>query len=806
MRLRSHQYGIPAILVATLVAVSPFLFGLPRGTGVPVLRPSEAVQLLVTGGATLIAMVMATRGRRWRLVPTAVDGWLLAMAAAASIVPILWLAARGGSIGGDEILAVFPFVKYAALFVLVRLSVRTADEVRLVVGAALSAAAGIAVIAVAQALGVGPVVDLIGRFFVSSTEDVVDGGRATTTIGSSIATGAYLSIATGVALAAAFTTGRRRWYPVVGLLALGALASGQAGTAIGLVVIVAAVAVLSGRGRQVALCSIPAGALATIGLWPIVAARLADVDQASGLPESWLIRWNNLASLYWPDLRAGGWLLGVSPDATVTPPDVWREIVYLESGYLWLLWVGGVPLLVAAVGFLASAWFATSVDRTAGPVEVAIGHGARAAVVMVTLLTVIDPHLTLRAGADLFYVLIALALARTSPVVAEAMTPLRWRSLLGSVGPVPAAARARLHLAEGQADSYSSDRAPETVLDLSVVADGRTVSSGQLILHRVGVDLHGQLAPGRVEGTKRTAAEVTVSPEGWEQVLLGRAAVLCADSLRLSSLRLPVDPNPVSGSELKRLAHLVETTEIERHTRASISDRAASVGKPAETAAGVDDRDSDAPRPAVRLTTGHDIPAWKRAVDLAIVSVASLPVLPLAFGCGWLVRRSGPGPVLFRQVRIGTGGLPFQIYKFRTMHVGNDDRAAREQNRKELLEGAEAAKDETDGRITPIGRWLRRLSLDELPQLLNIVRGEMSLVGPRPSLLWETELFEPSRRRRLVARPGLTGPWQVGGRADVSMAEMLEIDLDYVESMSLAEDLRCLAGTASSVLAARGAR
>jgi len=170
------------------------------------------------------------------------------------------------------------------------------------------------------------------------------------------------------------------------------------------------------------------------------------------------------------------------------------------------------------------------------------------------------------------------------------------------------------------------------------------------------------------------------------------------------------------------------------------------------------------------------------------------------------VKRSSPGPVFFRQLRIGSGGLPFQMYKFRTMYLDNDDSAHREQNRLELLGRADAVKEAGDPRVTGVGRWLRRLSLDELPQLLNIMRGEMSAVGPRPSLIWEVELFEPSKRRRLDARPGLTGLWQVNGRADVSMGEMLELDLEYLDTISPRVDLRCLVGTAKSIMYGSGAR
>ena len=188
-----------------------------------------------------------------------------------------------------------------------------------------------------------------------------------------------------------------------------------------------------------------------------------------------------------------------------------------------------------------------------------------------------------------------------------------------------------------------------------------------------------------------------------------------------------------------------------------------------------------------------------------MTAVVSLVALPVAVVCAALVRRSGPGPVIFRQLRVGAAGLPFQMWKFRTMHVGNDDRAHREQNQRELLGVAAGEKPADDRRVTPVGRWLRRLSLDELPQLVNVVRGEMSLVGPRPSLLWEVELYASPARRRLHVRPGVTGLWQTGGRGDVSMLQMLELDLDYVDSVSAGVDLRCLVATARSVVAGEGA-
>jgi len=203
---------------------------------------------------------------------------------------------------------------------------------------------------------------------------------------------------------------------------------------------------------------------------------------------------------------------------------------------------------------------------------------------------------------------------------------------------------------------------------------------------------------------------------------------------------------------------------------------------------------------------GQGIPRTKRALDLALATLAlvvSAPVMLIAAG---LVRLSSPGPVLFRQVRIGRGERPFTMLKLRTMYVDSDERASREFNTCELLGEAEPDSDgvfklENDPRIVPVGRFLRRYSIDELPQLLNVLRGEMSLVGPRPSLPWEVELYSPEQRRRHECLPGLTGLWQVSGRNRLSMPQMLSLDLEYVERRSLRLDLWILWRTLPAVLA-----
>ena len=176
---------------------------------------------------------------------------------------------------------------------------------------------------------------------------------------------------------------------------------------------------------------------------------------------------------------------------------------------------------------------------------------------------------------------------------------------------------------------------------------------------------------------------------------------------------------------------------------------------------------------------------------------------PLLLVTTLAIKLTSRGPVLFRQERVGLHREPFTIYKFRTMYTDNDDSEQRRLMREQLT--AETPPDggkpgiyklAHDPRITPVGRILRQLSIDELPQLLNVVRGEMSLVGPRPYVPWEADLFPPQVERRFSVRPGMTGLWQVSGRSTVDYRTALEIDVHYAIHKSLWLDLRILARTA----------
>ena len=182
----------------------------------------------------------------------------------------------------------------------------------------------------------------------------------------------------------------------------------------------------------------------------------------------------------------------------------------------------------------------------------------------------------------------------------------------------------------------------------------------------------------------------------------------------------------------------------------------------------------------------------KRALDLAIALPLAVALTPVMAAIALWIRRDSPGPALFRQQRVGYAGRPFALLKFRTMVVGAERM------------GAGLAIVEGDSRITAAGARLRHLSLDELPQLWNIVRGDMSLVGPRPTVASQVELYDERQRRRLLARPGLTGLAQVSGRNAIPWSERIEIDIAYVERWSMRRDLAILARTALVVLRREG--
>lgn len=223
-----------------------------------------------------------------------------------------------------------------------------------------------------------------------------------------------------------------------------------------------------------------------------------------------------------------------------------------------------------------------------------------------------------------------------------------------------------------------------------------------------------------------------------------------------------------------------------------------------------------------RVRTGADCePAWsvswesaipvqpvnyaaaKRLLDIVLSLLGLLVTFPVFLVVGILVKLTSPGPVLFKQKRVGVGGKEFLCYKFRSMRVDA------EELRKELLHLNETTgpifKIREDPRHTPIGRIIRKYSLDELPQLFNVLQGDMSMVGPRPPIPQEVAHYDAHTRRRLSVKPGLTCIWQVSGRSNIGFEQWVELDLHYIDTMSFWGDVVLIARTVPAVITARGA-
>ncbi len=212
----------------------------------------------------------------------------------------------------------------------------------------------------------------------------------------------------------------------------------------------------------------------------------------------------------------------------------------------------------------------------------------------------------------------------------------------------------------------------------------------------------------------------------------------------------------------------------------------------------------------IPIDTGYE--RIKRLMDLAL----TLLLLPfIGITCiiiALLVKFTSRGPVLFRQKRVGKKGVVFDMYKFRSMHV-NSDASVHIEAIKMYMNGHKLHHNSSthlsyklgaDPRVTRVGRFLRKTSLDELPQFWNVLRNEMSLVGPRPPLPYEVEMYSPHDWLRLIGKPGLTGPWQVYGRSQVTFREMVDLDIDYLHHQSIMEDLRLIVLTVPVMVWGKG--
>ena len=404
------QFGAYLYLIAT-----PIIVGIARGDALPILRPNEALIALILLGLGIRAIFIMLQGRRYPLIFDRVDLALVLLALCASVLPLALRWGRGEPITSDDLLYAIVLWKYFLIYRLFRESVSTQEQIAVCLWLSMAAASLVALVAILQVNNLLGVPEFLLAHFDNPFQDAsrVVTERGTSTIASSfgVADTMMMNLAIVLVLLSQRHSNRLLLCVLGSIFVLGCIAAGQFSGFIGLAVMICAVGVLTGRLRHTVMVAGPVACIAAVLLWPVVAERLGGFQSIAGLPNSWLNRIANLERFFleelWSDLN---WLTGVRPAARVAAPEPWREWVYIESGYLWLLWTGGVPLVAAFVLF---AW--TTQRDLRRVIRAHMGPGTVAAIVslswIVTMATlmILDPHLTMRGAADLFFPLLALS-------------------------------------------------------------------------------------------------------------------------------------------------------------------------------------------------------------------------------------------------------------------------------------------------------------------------------------------------------------------------------------------------------------
>lgn len=397
----------PVAAIYLYLSTLPFIAGFERGSLLAGLRLNEMLLVLLLVGALAGGYIRALRGIElgFRLNP--LDLALAVFVVLATIWPIASMLLRSVDPEAAEFGAVLPMCKLAALYLLVRATVRTPTHVLWCIRLTIGTATGVALIAILQTLSFGPVVSVLTAIDPTASY-VMD--RGATTLMSPIASGDYIL----VGLTLLVTSGVRGLIgrlPRAGaglVLTAGVLAAGQFSIWLAGLIVGGLLVWRIPTLRKSAVRYLP---ILGIAVFLGAAAVLRRLNELSGgsAPRSWLVRWDNLSYLYFPRLFGdGGFLIGVRPNSVVTPPDNWRDVVYMESGYLQFLWIGGVPLLI---GFIVLSRAVLTSSRLLRPRTDGVGACAAALSIvwwMVIFLTVLDPHLYMRGGGDLLFTLLGI--------------------------------------------------------------------------------------------------------------------------------------------------------------------------------------------------------------------------------------------------------------------------------------------------------------------------------------------------------------------------------------------------------------
>jgi hypothetical protein len=404
----------PAVGGYLYLGVTPLVAGINRDVFLPVLRIHEALLALIIGALLLRGLMRMIMGHRYSLRLSRLDMAMAALAVTGSLVATLWRFSQGEPITSDDVFYAAVFWKYLALYVVFRVAVRTPNEAKTSLWIALFATSIVGILAILQALGLFGVPELLFALYPPFLGETPDVGRGASTLALTFAVADVSLICAAAALALLRqATGPKRQL-LIGLVALyllSAFAAGQFSGFIGIVVAAIALGGAFGEMRRVFRYSIPASIIGGLIVSPVIAERLAGFQTGNGLPQSWNGRLDNLTHFILPEF-SNGWnlLFGVRPAARVPAPETWREWVFIESGYVWLLWSGGIPLLIAFCYFIVICSRTLRVTMASHTAEVkAIATGAFVGIWVIAVLTIFDPHLTMRGVADLLFPLLAMA-------------------------------------------------------------------------------------------------------------------------------------------------------------------------------------------------------------------------------------------------------------------------------------------------------------------------------------------------------------------------------------------------------------
>ena len=405
----------PQTAAYLIVGLTPLTAGINRDTAVPFVRPNEAIALLVGFALATRFIALLRTGELPRLRIDRVDLSIVFLAVFSSLLPLWWMTVRRMPITSDDLLYALALWKYLGVYALIRMSIRTDRQIAYCLWISVGAASIVAVLAILQSLDLFGVPRILATYYAPFGYTDAFQSRGSSTLGLPAATADLmiynLAIVSGLWMKKRGS--RLVLAPAAALLLLSTLAAGEFSSAIGLAVAVLCIVAVTNSAGLLKIF-VPAGLLASLVLQPVFAARLSGFQSVSGLPVSWTGRLQNLQTYFWPQLFSNwNYLLGVRPAARVAVASQGTGYVWIESGYTWLLWGGGIPLLISYVFFtVVTAKRGWDVAHRSNSARSVAGVATFVAVVVTAALMLFDPHLTYRGSGDAMFALIALTAVR----------------------------------------------------------------------------------------------------------------------------------------------------------------------------------------------------------------------------------------------------------------------------------------------------------------------------------------------------------------------------------------------------------